>query len=135
MADLAAKIRPLLIDCGSFENALVRGSIETMRLARQDRVFIAVLNSVSDRGVERYLLDPKSPVLAHMLSIWSQSFAQARVRGELRADLGDVEVANWLRAVHLILLLREDLKKKGQEAMVRNFLVPSLKPSPLPVGV
>jgi AcrR family transcriptional regulator len=123
---MADRIRPLVIACGSFEDALIAGSIETLRLARQDRIFMSLLETAGDRGVERYLLQSWSPVQEPMLSIWRDAFAKARKRGELRKDIGDTEVAEWLRAVHFILLLREDLDEAGQKALLKTFVVPSL---------
>lgn len=128
LEEIGAKVLPVLAACENFEDALIRGSVETMRLARLDRLFIAVLESATDNGVERYLLDPGSPVHEYMLKIWAPVFAQARERGELRQDIGDVDLATWLRGVHLMLLLREDLDEKGQAALLRMFVVPGLVP-------
>jgi AcrR family transcriptional regulator len=123
---MADRIRPLVIACGSLEAALIGGSIETLRLARQDKIFMSLFETAGDRGVERYLLQSWSPVQEPMLSIWRDVFAKARKRGELRKDLADKEVAEWLRAVHFILLLREDLDEAGQKALLKTFVVPSL---------
>jgi AcrR family transcriptional regulator len=124
---MADRIRPLVVACASFEDALIAGSIETLRLARADRIFMSLLETAGDRGVERYLLQSKSPVQESMLDIWRDVFAKARKRGELRKDVSDKDAAEWLRAVHFILLLREDLDAAGQKALLKTFVVPSLR--------
>ena len=123
---MAERIRPVVTACTSLEDALVKGSLETLRHARQDRIFMSLLETAGDRSVERYLLHSKSPVQEPMLSIWRDVFAKARKRGELRKDVEDKEIAEWLRAVHFILLLREDLDAAGQKALLKTFVVPAL---------
>lgn len=128
LTEIAAKIKPILAECSNFEEALTKGSIETMRLARADRIFLMVLEAAADQGVERYLLDPDSPVAQRMLEIWIDTFARARERGELRPDIPDPDLANWLRGVHLILLLREDLTAEGQTHLLRTVVMQGLMP-------
>jgi hypothetical protein len=88
---------------------------------------MSVVENANDRGVEQYLIDPSSPVLKLTLSIWKETFARARLRGELRKDLTDAEIANWLRGVHLLFMIREDFSPKVQEDMLRKFVLPALK--------
>ena len=121
------KVKPIVDSSKSLDEAIVKGTIKSCRVMRDDKLFMSIVEEANDRGVEQYLVDPSSPVLKSMLMVWKDAFTKARVRGELRKDIGDAELANWLRGVHLLLLLREDLNAKGQEALLRKFVLPALR--------
>lgn len=112
----------------TLEAAMIDGTVDMRRLARKDRIFMAVVESAGDHGLERYLLHPSPVVRDIMRSIWADVFARARARGELRTDLSDMEIADWLRFVNFNLLLRDDLTADGQKALLRTFVLPALKP-------
>jgi hypothetical protein len=60
--------------------------------------------------------------------VWHDAFAAARKRGELRADLSDKEIQEWLRGIHLTLFLRDDLKPERIADLMKTFLLPALTP-------
>ena len=112
----------------TLEGAMIDGTLDVRALARKDKVFMALVEAAGDRGLERYLLHPSSAVREVMKFIWTDIFARARKRGELRTDLSDMEIADWLRVVNFTLLLREDLATGGQKALLRTFVLPALMP-------
>ena len=125
--DVVGRVKKAVDACASLDQAIVKGATLSVRLFRKDKIFISVVESANDRGVELYLIDPDSPILKLMLSVWHDVFVTARQRGELRKDLSDTEIANWLRGVYFLIFLRVDLKAKGQEALLRKFVLPALK--------
>ena len=126
ISEVVGRVKKAVDACPSLDTAIVKGATQSLRLLRKDQIFMSLVKNANDRGVELYLIDPKSPVLESMLSVWRDAFARARARGELRSDLDNTEIANWLRGVHFLLLLREDLSAKGQEALLRKFVLPAL---------
>jgi len=112
--------------CATLEQALIVGSIEIIRLARKDRIFMSIVTEAGELGIEHYLIAPSSPVFNHAESMWNETFTKARKRKEWKNDLSEKEVKTWLRAVHLILLLRDDLDAVGQESLLRTFVLPAL---------
>jgi hypothetical protein len=52
--------------------------------------------------------------------------------GELRADVSDDELVDWIRTVYPSLILRSDLDGDAIRRVVRTFLVPSMTCSPPP---
>ena len=126
ISEVVGRVKAAVDACPSLDTAIVKGATLSLRLLRKDQIFMSVVKNANDRGVELYLIDPKSPVLESMLSVWREAFSRARARGELRSDLDNTEIANWLRGVHFLLLLREDLSAKGQEALLRKFVLPAL---------
>lgn len=116
----------------TLEAAMIEGTVDVRRLARKDHIFMAVVEAAGDHGLERYLLHPSAVVRDIQRSIWADVFARARASGELRADLSDMEIADWLRFVNFSLLLRDDLTLEGQKALLRTFVLPALKPQQTP---
>lgn len=126
MREIADKLAPYFAAYKTLEDAVVKGSIKIVELSRKDKIFFSVIEQASDRGVEHFLVTPKSPVRHLTLELYSGVFDAARKRGEMRSDVSDVEVAAWLRSVHLILFLRDDLNVVGQTTLLKRFLLPSL---------
>jgi AcrR family transcriptional regulator len=123
---MVAQVRGRLRFCSSLKQAIVIGSQEIIRVARADALFIAVVDAASDKGLMRYFVDPQSPILRHAQSLWEDTLAKARERGELNPALSDLDIENWMRAVHLILFLRDDLDAAGQERLLETFVTPAL---------
>jgi len=126
LGDIASEVKPIVDQQSSFTEALIEGSIESTERFRKSRVGMMMLEKTGDLGVERFLIDPESPVVNHMLHVFKDSFKRARKNGELRRDLTDREVAAWLRSFIFILLLSNNLSKKRQETAIRKFLIPSI---------
>ncbi len=110
----------------TFESAMIDGTIDVRNMARKDRIFMSVIEAAGDRGLERYLLQPTSVIRDLMRIIWTDVFARARAKNELRQDLSDMEISDWLRFVNFTLLLREDLTVEGQKVLLRTFVLPAL---------
>lgn len=119
-------VRAALRKCETLEQSLITGSLEIIRLARKDRVFMAIVADTSDGGIEHYLIAPSSPVFNHAEHMWTEAFTRARERGEWRDEVPDVKAKTWLRAVHLVLLLRDDLDTEGQIDLLKTFVLPGL---------
>jgi AcrR family transcriptional regulator len=122
------QVRRYVRSFATFDEAMVKGCIRHLQLIRKDMLMISLIESAYGIKLERYLLGPASPVAGLMLGIWQETFDQARAHGELRADLSDAEISDWLRGVFNQLLMRDDLSAKGQEDILRKFVLPALKP-------
>ena len=110
----------------SLESAIVRGTPAIRSVARKDLIFMSIVESAGDRGLERYLLNPTQAIRQVMVDLWSETFSRARARGELRTDLTDADIADWLRFVSYMLFVREDLSAAGQQNLLRRFVLPAL---------
>lgn len=122
------RLRHVIESAPSFEDALVQSTLDSFKWFRKDNVFISAIEGASERGVERYLVDPGSVLHKTTLALWHDFFRKARERGELRRDLTDHEVASCVRAAMLMLWLRDDLSPAEQEDYLRRLLLPSLAP-------
>lgn len=110
----------------SLGDALVHGTVDTVRLARQDQVFMSTLQAAGYQGFERVLLDPRSHVIEQLQNVWGELIAKARVKGEIRQQLSDSDVFEFMRAMQFILISKEDMTEKKQADFLRKFMVPAL---------
>jgi len=127
LGDIASEISPLVNAENSFADALVVGVLEATRRYTDHSVGMMLLEATGNLGVERFLIDAESPVVNHMLHVFSQTFERARTRGDLRDDISLREIAAWVRSFTFILVLNTKLTDSQREAAVRTFLLPSLQ--------
>ncbi len=107
-------------------DAIVETSVEAVELGRSDP---ELTNLVETAGIGRLfeiIAGPYPAVHDLVASLFRPLFEQARQRGELRADLTDDDLVDWIRVVYLSLILRSDLDSGAVRHAVRTFLVPSL---------
>ena len=107
-------------------DAFVLGSTESLYIAKKDKVFMALLEALGDKGLERYLLDPNGPVFAYTLEAWKETFSAARASGALRRDVTNHELTTLICGANCFFLLRDDFSKKEQIAFLQKFLLPAL---------
>jgi hypothetical protein len=53
--------------------------------------------------MEKHLIGPRKEMIEFMDFVWHDAFAAARERGELRTELSNEEIQEWLRGIHLTL--------------------------------
>jgi len=124
--ELIRELRPVAESCKSFQEAVVRLNVESVRAVREDKLLFNILEESGDRQLERFMMERDSPVADHMMVLWGQLFRRARAGGELREHLQDADIAAWIRAVQMILLVRNDLNPAQQAKLLRDFVAPAL---------
>jgi AcrR family transcriptional regulator len=126
-------LRVRLRACDTFETALVLGVTEPVHLARLDPVFMSTVGDSAAFTVEQFFVGPRSPIQQLQARMWSESFARARVRGEINPDLTDDDIMLWLSSVQMIVLLREDLDRASEAALLRKFVLPAISTAGVPL--
>ena len=124
--EIGEELAPIFSSYKSFDECLIKGSIITIKYTRQNKVLFTLIEHATDRGVDHFFVSPDSPVQELTLALYGPAFRSARKQGLLRKDLNDKDLATWLRAVHLILFLRDDLDERGQARFLKKFLVRSI---------
>lgn len=130
LSELATRLRPIVSSYKTFEDALILGSIDSVVFARKDKIYRSTVDALHHMGMERYMVGPRTPMVEFMDFVWHDVFVSARQKGELRDDLTDAEIQEWLRGVHLLLYLRDDLTPERTAELMRKFLIPALLSKP-----
>jgi AcrR family transcriptional regulator len=126
LTHLAAGVKAALKTCATFEDSVIVGTIETIRLARADRIFEALVEEDHTLTIDEDPAAADAPIRGLSRSIWLDVFSKARRQGLLRANISEQEAMDWLIEIHRLLDLRDDLDDDAIEAMLRKFVLPSL---------
>jgi AcrR family transcriptional regulator len=124
--EMEAKMKPRMLKYGSFEEALIQGTIASMQVSKKDKIFNAILEVVGEGGIERYLVQPTSHAHDNISGVWNAVIERAQASGELRAGLTKDEAITWIASVECILMLRNDMTTKEQEQFLKKFMLPAL---------
>jgi AcrR family transcriptional regulator len=125
LKEIADEIKPLLARCPSLADALMTGSLATTAATRGDPELTHLVETANTIRLHT-VLTGRDP-LAHeaFLSLWQEVFEQGRARGELRDDVTDSELIEWLSGVQMMLSLREDLEPARERRLLDKFLLPA----------
>lgn len=120
-----------LISCEtSFEEAFITITLKSVEMGRSDPIFVSLLENTGDsldsNGTVRFIIENNSESAEIMRAIWKKALHQARKKGQLRSELDDEKLMTWFRDVQYLMLLRNDLNHKGQEELLRSFVLPAI---------
>lgn len=128
MRALGGKLRKKLSRLKDFEKALVDGSVYSMRISREDKLFNEIIKRDTNHRIELFLFGPRDEIKAEIIELWSGVIQKGRDQGLVRPELSDERVVELLANVHALLLIRDDYNEKEQRAFLNDFLLPSLRP-------
>lgn len=123
---VVARLRPVSESCADLREALTVLNVASVRAVKEDPLLSTIIESSGDRRLERFMMARDSPLVDQTMVLWGQHLRRARAAGELQDGLEDLDIAAWIRAVQLVLLLRDDLDAGEQATMLRQFLVPAI---------
>ncbi len=110
----------------TLEEALVEGSLLSIRIARQDELFRTLVTDSADHSLELFLLNVTPEIRKVMWSYWGPLIDRARAEGAIADHLTDEQIMEWIRHVHTTLTIRGEDEIENQRRMLRNFFVPSI---------
>ena len=114
----------------SFADALVEVSVATIESARTDEELHRLFEAAGEIHLHQVLAGPYPPIAQLVLEFWRPWFERARREGEMRTDVSDADVVEWIRGAYLMLILRDDLTPERERQLIRQFLVPAFAPQP-----
>ena len=123
---IADGVTRVLSRCQDFEESVVAGSLETMRLATADKIYSSIVEEDHTLMLEQQRPGPEGPLEHLFMSNWARVFAAARADGILRPGITDHEAAEWIMDIHRLLILREDMGEAQKANVLRKFVLPSL---------
>jgi AcrR family transcriptional regulator len=130
--EMSDELRAVLEAQPTFVDAIVETSLASVELARKDPELTNLVETATTIRLFEIIAGPFPAIHEAVARLFRPLFAQARRAGELRADVSDDELVDWVRTVYLSLILRSDLDADAIRRVVRTFLVPSMTCSPPP---
>ena len=130
--EMSDELRAVLEGQPTFVDAIVETSLASVELARKDPELTNLVETATTIRLFEIIAGPFPAIHEAVARLFRPLFAQARRAGELRADVSDDELVDWVRTVYLSLILRSDLDADAIRRVVRTFLVPSMTCSPPP---
>lgn len=128
LTNISEGVKAALLRCESFQDAIVAGTIETIRLARSDHIFEALVEEDHTLTIDEDPTSEDAPIRNLSKSIWIDLFRKARAEKLLRPNVQAQEAMDWLIEIHRLLDLRDDLNDSAIEDLLRKFVLPSLMP-------
>ncbi|MGQ0465016.1 MAG: TetR/AcrR family transcriptional regulator [Sporichthyaceae bacterium] len=126
--EMSRELRAVLDEQPTFLDAIVETSLASVELARRDPELSNLVQTATTVRLFEIVAGPYPSIHAAVLGLFADRFEQARADGELRADVSDDELVDWLRSVYLAMIVRPDLDADAIRRIVRTFVVPSLNP-------
>jgi AcrR family transcriptional regulator len=124
---IAAAIQDMMRKCTTFEDCVVTGSIQTIKIANKDEVYLSIFEEDRTLILNNPSYRTGTQVEPLFLSTWAGIFDRGRKEGKIPKNLTNHELADWLMNIHQMLEWREDLSDEEQAALLRTFVLPSLK--------
>lgn len=117
----------------TFEDQLVEGLLFLVEKGRKDP-FVRLLVTPEHVELATRILGGNSAPVELTYEMWEPILAEARDRGDLRADLDTRAICRWLTYLIILLLGRYDVEDNvaDQREMLRTFVVPAFLPGAAP---
>jgi AcrR family transcriptional regulator len=129
MEELAESFRAVIENASSFAEGFVEVSLAAVESARNDPELQALFETTTGTRIIQVVAGPQPAFHDFVKAFFAEGFAAARASGQLRADVSDDALVEWIRGIYLMMILREDLDPDQEREMVRTFLLPSLMAS------
>ena len=126
LRELGETIRPIADRDAPFAELLLDTSIATVDAARSDPELHNLLDTTTTVSLHRLITGHESAMQTIVMDVLGPMLRRGRQHGQIRPDVTDERVVEWLRGVYLMLMLREDLDPEGERALVADFVLPSL---------
>ena len=126
--ELAEGFRSMFDPSTPFADAFVEVSMAAVNAARLDPELQALFETTTGSRIIQVMAGPNPGFHEFVKTFFADAFAAARAAGQLRADVTDDALVDWIRGVYMMMILREDLDAEREREMVLTFLLPSLMP-------
>jgi AcrR family transcriptional regulator len=124
---IATQIQDAMRKCKTFEDCIVTGSVLTIKIARRDDVYVSISDDDSTLVLNNPSYRKGTQVEPLFLSTWAGVFERGRKEGKIHKSLTNHQLSDWLMSIHLVIQWREDLNDTEKTALLRTFVLPSLK--------
>ncbi len=132
LGHLVATLRTRIPKKAAFGECLVQLSIASIEVGRNDKLLDDLFENSAYRDLTALLLQRGRPPHAMVLGLWAPIFERGRAAGELRADVTDAELIEWIMMCHHLFYIRTDIPLARVADMIETFVLPGLSASAPP---
>ena len=111
-----------------FKEVLYEGIISGIQLARKDKVLMELLEHSAAEHISSFLLDQSTVAHQLVLSHWKAFFEESRKNGELKAEISNDDLMEWIMIIQHNFLLRTNIEGKRIRELLDLFFYPTLDP-------
>lgn len=126
--ELGEGFRPIFEEATSFAEAFVEITLASVNSARLDPELQALFETTTGTRIVQVMAGPQPGFHEFVKGFFKPAFDAARASGELRTDVTDDAMVEWIRGVYMMMILREDLDGEREREMATSFLLRSLTP-------
>jgi AcrR family transcriptional regulator len=133
IGEMVDELSVLMEQQPTFVDAMIETTVAAMELARKDPELSNLVETASTLRLFEIIAGPYPAVHEAVGRLFRPLFQRGRATGELREDIPDDELVDWIRSVYISLILRTDLDNEDVRSVACRFLLPSLTcrpPSP-----
>lgn len=105
------------------EDQIIDTALEWVQRIKRDPVLRNLVAESDSHETEIFLIGPRSTLQAVAVRIWTPLLERAKAVGSLRPHLGVEEAVHYVRAIHFLLHVRDDLHERERVDFVRNTLL------------
>lgn len=122
---LAKKLADAFATFDSFEEALIEGSMLSLRAAKNDPILLQIQER-ADHAQDKFMFRGSPKLQQVMLDLWAPLIDNARAEGVFREGISTEWAVEWIRNVHAMATMRDDYDDERMRKMLKDFLLPSL---------
>lgn len=130
--ELGEVFRRTIDEISACDEALVEVVGCVIDLSRDDVELRRIWETAPNFEVHDLMTGRLSEIGTLTVSIFEPLLRRAREQGLLRLDTTDVEISDWIRGVCMMLIMRQDLDRREERALIRRFLLPAVMTTPVP---
>lgn len=123
---MAKRLRKFFSELEDIEEALIEGSIKSIKIGQNDALFNEIVAQGGDHRLDQFLLRGSPAVQKRMLELWEGVLDRARDQGRLRPGISNEQAVEWIRGQHALMTIRGDYDEAAQRLMLRTFVLPAL---------
>lgn len=129
MEAIATNVAAALEAASAFEQAVIDGSILTVRLADADEIWQSISKDEGAMQFDQLLLSRGSLGGLLFARTWQRTIELGRKEGLIRDALSNEQVGEWIRNMHFLLIHRADLDDDQKARFLARFALPALRGS------
>lgn len=126
LARLVERLRRRIPQKGGFRECVVRLSVASIDIGRQDDLLADLMANSPYGDLTAQLLQPHRRAHDLVHGLWRPVLERGRVSGELRSDISDEVIVEWIMMTHHVFFVRRDIAIARVAELYEAFVLPGL---------